>query len=109
MKNVPIKFRGTTPDNELVFGKYLTCTHNSEGEDTVLWIGDEDNGYHIVMDDSIVQLVGYDAEGNEVYEGDVLVDWADEEYTATLTSCAVDSLGCGIDVSVISLKKGNDK
>ena len=106
MKGVPIKFRGTTPNNELVFGKYLTCTHNSEGEDTVLWIGDEDNGYHIVMDDSLVQLVGYDAEGNEVYEGDIIDVFNDGKLEISFPAALTDNL---FHNKSVQLLRRNDK
>ena len=72
MKNIPIKFRGKNMNGHYVYGHYLTCTHGAENEDKVLWIGDEVNGYHIVADDSLVQLVGYDSNGNEVYEDDIV-------------------------------------
>lgn len=34
--------------------------------------------------DSVAQLVGYDCDGNEVYEGDILVDELEQEYTAEI-------------------------
>ena len=86
MKGVPIKFRGITPKGEVVFGKCLTYTHMAEGEDAkeVMWIGDEDNGYHIV-EDSLSQLIGYDYNGAEVYEGDALERFDPDPHQPDLT------------------------
>ena len=90
-----IKFRGKEfKTGNIVFGKYLTSTHNhEEGEEKVIWIGDEENGYHIVEDDSIAQLVGYDSDGKEIYEGDELIDSAGHEWTAILLPQA--EMDCG--------------
>lgn len=71
MKGIPIKFRAIEfQTGKTVYGINLTHTHEQEDEETVTWIGDIDNGYHIVDENSITQLVGYDKNGNEVYEGD---------------------------------------
>ena len=78
MKNIPIKFRGKNMNGHYVYGHYLTCTHGAENEDKVLWIGDEVNGYHIVAEDSLAQLVGYDSNGNEVYEDDIVDAFFDD-------------------------------
>ena len=72
MKGVPIKFRGKTFKGKVVFGKCLTYTHAAEGEEKFLWIGDEDNGYHNIDEETLAQLVGYDADGVEIYEGDTV-------------------------------------
>ena len=58
MKGIPIKFRIKTDNNEDL---YLTPSLN----------GDYD------------QLIGYDADGNEVYEGDKLFD---EEHNTYVTA-----------------------
>ncbi|MBR1807254.1 MAG: hypothetical protein IJ774_12830, partial [Selenomonadaceae bacterium] len=47
----------------------------------------EKNHVHIdypVDEDSIAQLVGFDREGAEVYEGDILLDELEQEYTAEI-------------------------
>ena len=59
-----IKFRGKTLGDELVYGDVI---HYRTGE---VAIADE---YRSVLPESVSQLVGYDADGNEVYEGDQLI------------------------------------
>ena len=61
-----IKFRGKTLGDELFFGDLI----QSNGEPSIF------DGTHrkYVKPESVAQLVGYDADGNEVYDDDVLVD-----------------------------------
>ena len=77
--NRPIKFRGKRVDNgEFVFGD---IAHTEVG---ILM----DGGFEVVPD-SVAQLVGYDANGREVYEDDVLIDHkTDKEYEARLCGIA---------------------
>ncbi len=72
MKDVPIKFRGvnivehtTLKKGETICGKVLMQYANGK-----VWLGNETGTY--VDPDSVAQLVGYDTEGNEVYEGDIV-------------------------------------
>lgn len=69
MKNVPIKFRG----KELETGKYIygyfTIGVNQFWQD-IPYIIDKSTVWHAVDIDTVCQLAGYDAEGNEIYEGD---------------------------------------
>ncbi|MBR1806190.1 MAG: hypothetical protein IJ774_07385 [Selenomonadaceae bacterium] len=58
----PIKFRGRTCGNVMVFGDLRHVGSTAVIDDTA------------VYEDSIAQLVGYDADGREVYEGDTIVD-----------------------------------
>ena len=59
----PIKFRG----RDINTGKFV-CGDVAHTEVGILIDGRE------VDPDSVAQLVGYDCDGNEVYEGDLLVD-----------------------------------
>ena len=79
MKGVPIKFRGvnivehtTLKKGETICGKFLMQYANGE-----VWLGNETGTY--VDPDSVVQLVGYDTEGNEVYEGDIVDGFFDDK------------------------------
>lgn len=69
MKNVPIKFRGVDIETgEYVYGEcYTLCV-------PFFHFVDELGEHHNVEvdSDSICQLVGYDMDGKEVYEGDTL-------------------------------------
>ena len=73
-----IKFRGKTLGDELFFGDLI----QSNGEPSIF------DGTHrkYVKPESVAQLVGYDADNAEVYEGDVLIDEDGHEYIATLDS-----------------------
>ncbi len=44
----------------------------------------EDSVWYSVYPESVAQLVGYDADGKEVYEGDILIDEDGFERTAGL-------------------------
>lgn len=73
MKGVPIKFRGTSIKTQcIVYGDLM---HYGD-QVHIRYQCDKDDFYDFastpVYPDSIVQLVCYDAEGNEVYEGDTI-------------------------------------
>lgn len=72
----PIKFRGKRVNNgEFIYGQ-LTHVHPK------FYVGGRE-----VKPESVAQLVGYDCDGREVYEGDVLTfehDGKHYEYTAGL-------------------------
>lgn len=68
MKGVPVKFRAKTEKGDFVYGdliqgRYIECVPKIKpvGKRAVY-----------VDKDSVAQLCGYDADGNEVYEGDKL-------------------------------------
>ena len=70
---LPIKFRGKEfKTGNIVYGINITHGNSYEGKEKIIWIGDEENGYHTVEEDSIVLLVGYDKDGREIYDGDAL-------------------------------------
>lgn len=90
---IPIKFRGID-----AFGRYHYGDVWQRNDGTVLF----DRKTHVwirVSPNSIAQLVGYDCDGNEVYEGDVLVlehGGNIFEYTAHLNAFATADNGCYI-------------
>lgn len=94
----PIKFRGRRSDNgELVYGSYCHEVYRDLG--TLHAIIDEGGEEFIVEEDSIAQLVGYDQDGNEVYEGDELTgnyEGVDIEYVARLKAYANSSHPTGV-------------
>lgn len=82
MKNVPIKFRGrfwlkddyvdvVPKDEELVYGGYARMNFIADDGEGDYIINNGGKAY-LIYPDSVAQLVGYDADGNEVYEGDKL-------------------------------------
>lgn len=80
-----IKFRGRDVDNgEYVYGEFGQGATSGEpmiyfyDEDAQQWVGAE------IYSDSVAQLVGYDVDGKEVYEGDTLTDILGNEYTARI-------------------------
>ena len=69
MKNVPIKFRGVgLNDGKYHYGWYLPGRPMS----SFPAILDEEGYYQEIKRNSVRQLVGYDAAGEEVYEGDTV-------------------------------------
>ena len=77
MKGVPIKFRGTTVKyKEVVYGDLFHC----DGKTFIMTLaihniaGTFETQSDEVNPDSVCQLVGYDANGNEVYEDDIVWD-----------------------------------
>ena len=66
-----IKFRGKSKySDKIIFGD---LNHSSDGES--IFVDDE-----VVYPETVAQLVGYDADGNEVYEGDELVSTINNDY-----------------------------
>ena len=68
----PIKFRGVDKHGNFVFGEYAQAFMG--GKPQICFF--DERGWNCVPvdEDSIAQLVGYDSDGREVYEGDEL-DW----------------------------------
>ena len=92
----PIKFRGRVTANfehGMHKGKLICGTlqdHSAvhikrEDWNSGYWIypGGK-NGSYPIEPESIAQLVGFDRDGAEVYEGDVLIDELEQEYTAEI-------------------------
>ena len=69
MKGIPIKFRGIDKET----GQYVYGRDIMQYSETDIWIGDRDLPKNYPVKE-VTQLVGYDDEGNEVYEGDDTVE-----------------------------------
>ena len=87
-----IKFRGRCIDNhfphfgEMVYGSLIAYEVNASSFHYSI-CSHEPVPFHVdypVDPDSVAQLVGFDADGREVYEGDVLIDELEQEYTAEI-------------------------
>ena len=80
----PIKFLGKRTDrDEFVIGEAVGLGGNSIG----CWVSSYGNlelRWYPVEPESIAQFVGRDKDGREVYEGDILVDELEQEYTAEI-------------------------
>ena len=73
-----IKFRGLGIDGEIYYGD-VYHTRKDVGIHDV-----EHGSIYEVEPDSIAQLVGYDKDGNEIYEGDTVIDEFGHEVAAKL-------------------------
>lgn len=77
----PIKFRGKNIwTGEMLFGDLV---HDG---DEILMQFVKEKTFVQVEPETVAQLVGYDADNAEVYEGDVLTDGEGHEYITTLDS-----------------------
>lgn len=82
-----IKFRGRVLDSNKIDGGKIVCGMLSicTLKDKTHWIYPLDGGWGFEVDpDSVAQLIGYDSNGAEVYEGDIVVDELTQEYTAEI-------------------------
>ena len=71
----PIKFRGRDMTGHFVYGLLTKKRIRSSGE--IRWAiaqSEKQSDTIPVNENSIAQLVGFDCDGREVYEGDALVD-----------------------------------
>lgn len=66
MKGIPIKFRGKDVDTDrYVYGDFV------QGDYDFMFINN--SNIYRVYPESVAQLIGYDADGNEIYEGDRII------------------------------------
>lgn len=94
--NRPIKFRGRTCGNVMVYGDLRHVGSTAVIDDTA------------VYEDSIAQLVGYDRDGNEVYEGDFLVNDNGDGFFAELVGAVITDEGflhADIPPEILKLKE----
>lgn len=78
----PIKFRGRdVHTGEYVFGFYTT---GSDDKSFIIINSAQGQYLREVKFDSVAQLVGFDKDGKEVYEGDTLIDSEGYEYLVSL-------------------------
>ena len=76
MKNLPIKFRAKNNfSGEIIYGDLI---HHGTKVAVRYQTAPDRYEADIVDPDSVCQLVGYDADGNEVYEGDTVYFKSDE-------------------------------
>ena len=74
----PIKFRGRDAYGKLHYGDLWQRT------DGMILFDHDETVWQRVHPESIAQFVGRDANNREVYEGDVLIDELEQEYTAEI-------------------------
>lgn len=84
----PIKFRGRDMTGHFVYGLLTKKRIRSSGEVVfAIALSEKQSETIPVNENSITQLVGFDADGREVYEGDKVTSEVYEgEYVARLTS-----------------------
>ena len=70
-----IKFRGVGTDGKTSYGSFVSIMPMSSFPAII----DGNGFYHEVKPESIAQLVGYDANGKEVYEGDIVIRYDSKE------------------------------
>ena len=81
----PIKFRGRDMTGHFFYGLLTRKKIRSSGEVVfAIALSEKQSETIPVNENSIAQLVGFDADGNEVYEGDELVLQNGAEYVAKL-------------------------
>ena len=86
MKNVPYKFRGVDVDSDQYV--YAELGDIEYIGDNIYNFCSELYSLHNAYRESIVQLVGYDMEGNEIYEGDTVDAFCNENSEAAFSFMA---------------------
>lgn len=81
MKGIPIKFRAWCKG----LGKWIYMNDSSQSfiiYNDSIYYSDVYDDHYLIEPDDLDQLVGYDAEGNEVYEGDTVLNEYLNEFKA---------------------------
>ena len=92
MKNVPVKFRAKNNfSGEIIYGDLLHY-----GTKVAIRYQAAPNRWEadIVDPESVCQLIGYDADGNEVYEDDILINEKGTEFQAVLKGLSIGIGNC---------------
>lgn len=119
MKGVPIKFRGRfwlkglepcdvntrLSDGDFVFGGYASMKFLFDDDDGDYIIQNDSTAF-LVYPNSVSQLVGYDVDGKEIYEGDEILD-ANNIDTQSTVCCNVITakLYANVNLRCFKLKK----
>jgi len=74
VKGIPIKFRGKAENGEYVYGDLMQGNY----DESAFRIKPRKKRPVYVDKNSVAQLVGYDVDGKEVYEGDAIIDTRDD-------------------------------
>ena len=78
-----IKFRGIDTSGEFIYGDY---TQYSRDECAI----SDGKRLAFVKPETVAQLVGRDKDGNEVYEGDILIDEDGNEFRAEFITLSIE-------------------
>lgn len=105
MKNLPIKFRAVSDGDieEVIFGDLI---HDGKN----LYVGNPCGKFFNVTRvkiNSVSQLVGYDKNGNEIYEGDTVYFKSDENNHSYRVSAGTLLSECEGSVPDFVIKDGN--
>ena len=82
--NIPYKFRGIDETGNWRYGDLI--------QDQICVIVDDNAKYFKVKPSSVGLLIGYDIEGNEIYEGDSVINKDGEIWTALERYSDVDNV-----------------
>ena len=86
----PIKFRGKEfQTGNYVYGIDITHGGVRESGEKVVWIGDDENGFHVVDEKTITLFVGYDKNGKELYAGDPVADQYGEGWASLVARVGI--------------------